>query len=107
MSLSSSSSPLLAANQLSLHPTPPDSQHTMPPKRGQKGSKQSSKAPSKAASKAPSGANTPRAPTEPQTPVKQAPGLLGLNFGQSFSSVAIIDKVRPIAFPLTAAEKPG
>ncbi|GAA5855663.1 hypothetical protein JCM9279_003296 [Rhodotorula babjevae] len=64
----------------------------MPPKRGQKGSKQSSKAPSKAASKAPSGANTPRAPTEPQTPIKQAPGLLGLNFGQSFSSVAIIDK---------------
>lgn len=65
----------------------------MPPKRNQKGSKQSSKAPSKAASKAPSGASTPRA-VEPQTPVKLAPGLLGLNFGQSFSSVAIIDKVR-------------
>ncbi|GAA5997808.1 ribosome-associated complex protein SSZ1 [Rhodotorula paludigena] len=63
----------------------------MPPKRNQKGSKQSSKAPSKAASKAPSGASTPRA-VEPQTPVKLAPGLLGLNFGQSFSSVAIIDK---------------
>ncbi|BGP47858.1 Hsp70 protein that interacts with Zuo1p [Rhodotorula kratochvilovae] len=63
----------------------------MPPKRGQKGSKQSSKAPSKAASKAPSGASTPRAPTEPQTPVKLAPGLLGLNFGHSFSSEGLAD----------------
>ncbi|GAA6027403.1 hypothetical protein JCM8097_007834 [Rhodosporidiobolus ruineniae] len=65
----------------------------MPPKRGQKGSKQSSKAPSKQASKAPSaaasGASTPALRAEP---VKAAPGLLGLNFGQSFSSVAIIDK---------------
>ncbi|GAA5906046.1 hypothetical protein JCM6882_003544 [Rhodosporidiobolus microsporus] len=64
----------------------------MPPK-GKKGSKQSSKAPSKAASKAPSkapsGASTPAVQAEP---VKAAPGLLGLNFGQSFSSVAIIDK---------------
>ncbi|BGP15863.1 hypothetical protein JCM10213_005651 [Rhodosporidiobolus nylandii] len=63
----------------------------MPPKRGNK--KQASKAPSKAASKAPSkapsGVSTPALQAEP---VKAAPALLGLNFGQSFSSVAIIDK---------------
>lgn len=65
----------------------------MPPKRNQKGSAKSSKAPSKAASKAPSkapsGASTPALQQEP---VQRAPGLLGLNFGQAFSSVAIIDK---------------
>jgi heat shock protein 1/8 len=63
----------------------------MPPKRQNKGSKQGSKAPSKAASKAPSAA-----PSGTATPrvVEHAPALLGLNFGQSFSSVAIIDKVR-------------
>ncbi|GAA5825788.1 hypothetical protein JCM11251_000369 [Rhodosporidiobolus azoricus] len=64
----------------------------MPPK-GKKGSKQASKANtpkgSKPASKAPSGVSTPAVQAEP---VKAAPGLLGLNFGQSFSSVAIIDK---------------
>ncbi|BGP31858.1 Hsp70 protein that interacts with Zuo1p [Rhodotorula toruloides] len=64
----------------------------MPPKRNQKGSNKSSKAPSKVASKAPSGASTPALRTEPQTPVKLAPGLVGLTFGQSFSSVAVIDK---------------
>lgn len=66
----------------------------MPPKRNQKGSNKSSKAPSKTASKAPSkaasGASTPQLQQEP-TKNKQ-PGLLGVNFGQSFSSVAIIDK---------------
>ncbi|GAA5981941.1 hypothetical protein JCM10908_004678 [Rhodotorula pacifica] len=65
----------------------------MPPKRNQKGSAKSSKAPSKAASKAPSkapsGASTPALQAEP---VQRAPGLLGVNFGQAFSSVAIIDK---------------
>ncbi|GAA6012981.1 hypothetical protein JCM10207_008402 [Rhodosporidiobolus poonsookiae] len=65
----------------------------MPPKRGQKsnkGSKQGSKAPTPAkGSAAASGASTPALRAEP---VQQAPGLLGLNFGQSFSSVAIIDK---------------
>ncbi|GAA5970974.1 hypothetical protein JCM11641_004527 [Rhodosporidiobolus odoratus] len=64
----------------------------MPPKRGQKSkqsSKAPSKAPSKATSKAPSGASTPAVQAEP---VKQSPAFLGLNFGQSFSSVAIIDK---------------
>ncbi|GAA6012336.1 hypothetical protein JCM11491_007098 [Sporobolomyces phaffii] len=60
----------------------------MPPKRNQK-SKQNSKQSSKAPSKAPSGAATPAQRAEP---VQLAPGLLGLNFGQSFSSVAIIDK---------------
>lgn len=64
----------------------------MPPKRNQKGSAKSSKAPSKAASKAPSkapsGASTPAL----REPVQKAPGLLGVNFGQGFSSVAIIDK---------------
>lgn len=64
----------------------------MPPKRNQKGSAKSSKAPSKAASKAPSkapsGASTPAL----REPVQKAPGLLGVNFGQAFSSVAIIDK---------------
>lgn len=61
----------------------------MPPKRNQK-SKQNSKQSSKAPSKAPSGAATPAQREEPKV---QAAGLLGLNFGQSFSSVAIIDKV--------------
>ncbi|GAA6062100.1 hypothetical protein JCM10212_002350 [Sporobolomyces blumeae] len=64
----------------------------MPPKRNQKSkqnSKQSSKAPSKAPSNAPSGTATPASRPEP---VQLAPGLVGLNFGQSFSSVAIIDK---------------
>lgn len=70
----------------------------MPPKRNQKGSNKSSKAPSKVASKAPSGASTPALRTEPQTPVKLAPGLVGLTFGQSFSSVAVIDKVRTDTF---------
>ncbi|GAA5909834.1 ribosome-associated complex protein SSZ1 [Sporobolomyces salmoneus] len=60
----------------------------MPPKRNQK-SKQNSKQSSKAPSKAPSGAATPAQQVEPKA---NAPGLLGLNFGQSFSSVAIIDK---------------
>ncbi|GAA5967660.1 hypothetical protein JCM3765_005843 [Sporobolomyces pararoseus] len=60
----------------------------MPPKRNQK-SKQNSKQSSKAPSKAPSGAATPAQQVEPKV---NAPGLLGLNFGQSFSSVAIIDK---------------
>lgn len=61
----------------------------MPPKRNQK-SKQNSKQSSKAPSKAPSGAATPAQREEPKV---LAAGLLGLNFGQSFSSVAIIDKV--------------
>ncbi|GAA5861006.1 hypothetical protein JCM8547_008004 [Rhodosporidiobolus lusitaniae] len=61
----------------------------MAPQKGKKGSKQSSKAPSKAASKAPSAA--PSGTATPK-PVEYAPGLLGLNFGQSFSSVSIIDK---------------
>ncbi|SGY46088.1 BQ5605_C001g00381 [Microbotryum silenes-dioicae] len=54
----------------------------MAPKKGQKGS---SKQPSRVAS----GASTPAPRAEP---VKAAPAVVGINFGQSFSSIAVINK---------------
>ncbi|ORY92717.1 Hsp70 protein-domain-containing protein [Leucosporidium creatinivorum] len=54
----------------------------MAPKKG-------SKQQSKQASRAPSGASTPAVRAEP---VKLAPAAAGINFGQSFSSVAVINK---------------
>lgn len=57
----------------------------MAPKKG-------SKQQSKQTSRAPSGASTPAVRAEP---VKAAPAAAGINFGQSFSSVAVINKVRP------------
>lgn len=69
-----------------LRRSPAPSHHNsldMPPKKNSKGSK----APSRAAS----GASTPAVRAEP---VKLEPAVVGINFGQSFSSVSVINKVR-------------
>lgn len=67
---------------------PPTRRAEMPPK---KGSKNASKNASKNVSRAASGTATPVQKQEPQ---KSAPALVGINFGNSFSSIAVINKVR-------------
>lgn len=74
----------------------------MPPKRNQKkgGSSQASRTASKVASKVPSRQDTPVPGTpasEPAKPVWQGETVVGINFGQTASSIAVINKVRPKA----------
>ncbi|KAI9618979.1 hypothetical protein H4Q26_012238 [Puccinia striiformis f. sp. tritici PST-130] len=66
----------------------------MPPKENQKKSQQTSKA----NSKAPSKINTPQIPGTPLEAIPAKPlgaAVVGINFGQSASSIALINKDRP------------
>lgn len=63
----------------------------MPPKKNQKKSQQASKATSKAASKV-STPQPPGTPSETLPPKPLGPAIVGINFGQTASSIALINK---------------